>query len=751
MRLPTVLTLFAVAACLTADDEPALDAGPPPTSTAARLRSAMPANIRVALVLYDFADTPVDGSAEATRRGTSHVSFSDAIGAILFGNGADRWSGSLAGWYHDVTDGRTTVTGTVFDWVRLPRKDHVWRHENVESVQAECARTTGDPVSVPSRLPAGRFCRDAYQPPNNTWLVGPFSNATTTCPAGTIGTPFVPDGDDWCLAPEIVDANLVPAINAAARGVVGFSSDFSTPLGFRPEAFDVVIYATSYGIKGVHVGGKTAFVQAINREQLMTMATHEVGHVLGLPHANRARCPSFGEPRACTSAGEYGDTSSMMGADNPHYFSGYEKLAIGALPASARLDVTASGRYVLPASELATATPRVLRIRANATYPGTTHQAYYYLDTRRPIRFDTEVGDWTFNRGLSLRLAPDEGVSFTTATRPTLCGAACSGYHEVHSALLIDAKPTTDDVADAAFVEGASYSDRATGVTLQVARVDDDATTIDVTFRPARTRLFFYGASAGTLRNAFQTAAGLIQLNALVTGASPNWTTIVGAHHGGMLWYQRGSGSGYASFVDANDVYHSAGAQQLTAGWTHLVPVGRSNFLFYERGTGRYTTADMASDGRLTERPLSGGFDSNWDLIAGTLTGWVVFYRADGHMTVGRLDGTGAITEWRDVPARAGFTAVASVRDSTLVFYNRASGAAQVVRLSDGHAQSSPSVNWGVGFDQIIGGGNGALLRYRTSDGATISATVDDSGVLRDVGVVTGMQPGLILGAAGGV
>ncbi len=121
---------------------------------------------------------------------------------------------------------------------------------------------------------------------------------------------------------------------------------------------------------------------------------HDVGHGLGLPHANSWACGSvaFGDP-ACKGV-EYGNLYDMMGGQ-PYggHFNGYRKDIMGWLGNGELQEVTASGEYsILPlsctSSTCSGQKTKVLKVRRN----NAADPSWFYIEHRRPIGADARLG-----------------------------------------------------------------------------------------------------------------------------------------------------------------------------------------------------------------------------------------------------------------------------------------------------------------------------------------------------------------------
>ncbi len=209
----------------------------------------------------------------------------------------------------------------------------------------------------------------------------------------------------------------------------------------------------------------------INGYLQLRVLAHELGHNLGVHHANALSC-SDGVVRTalagtCTMT-EYGDPYSVMGSGSTRQFSAYHKAELGWLAPTGAYTVTASGTYHVAPSELSTDAPQMLRIVRGADA--------LYVDVRQPFgtAFDAFAAGSSPVSGVMIRVAP---ATFNM-TQPAL----------------VDATPSTSTYSDAALVPGQSLTDPVTGATITTVDVGPTGATVQVAM-PG-------GASAPTLPGA---------------------------------------------------------------------------------------------------------------------------------------------------------------------------------------------------------------------------------------------------------
>jgi hypothetical protein len=200
----------------------------------------------------------------------------------------------------------------------------------------------------------------------------------------------------------------------------------------------------------------------INGYLQLRVLAHELGHNLGVHHANALQCSSGGLRTALTgtcSSVEYGDPFSVMGSGSTQQFPAYHKGELGWLSPTSTYTVTASGTYTVAPSEDTTGAVQLLRIVRGSDA--------LYVDFRQPFGtfFDVFAPGTPPVNGVMIR----QGPLAYNQTQPSL----------------IDTTPQTSTYQDAALTPGNSLTDPGSGITIETDAVAPDSATVTITMPSA--------------------------------------------------------------------------------------------------------------------------------------------------------------------------------------------------------------------------------------------------------------------------
>ncbi|MFV7783626.1 Ig-like domain-containing protein [Shewanella marisflavi] len=233
--------------------------------------------------------------------------------------------------------------------------------------------------------------------------------------------------------------------------------------GFEPANYQHVMYLIpthpkcTWSGKG-NVGGPRTWIK---RVQLSTI-NHELGHNLGLYHANKKDCGSVTTDGTSCTVSEYGDFLSAMSATNtPKHFNGFHKEQLGWLEGRL-VEVTQTGTVTLSSLETVdTFAPKVAKISRGVDASGNAQ--WYYLEYRQAQGFDSSLDTQTaeFLSGIRLREGTD---------------------NQPISSYLLDPTPnsTSYDWDDISLAPGQSY--QQDGIAIRVTSSNNSQVVVDVQF-----------------------------------------------------------------------------------------------------------------------------------------------------------------------------------------------------------------------------------------------------------------------------
>jgi hypothetical protein len=228
----------------------------------------------------------------------------------------------------------------------------------------------------------------------------------------------------------------------------------ATAAGVDLSGYNIVAYAfPNIGCDWAGLGGGGNFW--LNGTTSLRVISHEVGHVLGLGHANSVRCDSgqYADTSGCTR-NEYGSPFDVMGAASQGHFHAGAKSYLDYIEERTGTPgiqtVTRSGEYDVFPYATNTAQIKALRI------PRLANQAMH-VEYRTPTGFDASLG------------APRTGprVQITTGANT-----------------LIDLTPATTTWNDASLEVGSSYDETGTGIRVQLLAADATRARVRVDLDP---------------------------------------------------------------------------------------------------------------------------------------------------------------------------------------------------------------------------------------------------------------------------
>lgn len=184
--------------------------------------------------------------------------------------------------------------------------------------------------------------------------------------------------------------------------------DAATAAGIDLSAYTNVVYAfprqsACWWGGFANLPGRNSWV---NGSLSLYVASHELGHNFGLNHASSLTCTSGGVPVAYSdncARDEYGDPFDVMGRQGHRRVDNFHLWQLGLLSAADVETVTGSGTYHVAPAELASGSPRIVRVPRPSG-------DWYYLEFRQPYGlFDDFSPDAAVVNGVSIRIAPGVG------------------------------------------------------------------------------------------------------------------------------------------------------------------------------------------------------------------------------------------------------------------------------------------------------------------------------------------------------
>ena len=199
----------------------------------------------------------------------------------------------------------------------------------------------------------------------------------------------------------------------------------------------------------------------VNGSFALRVVAHEMGHNLGLYHAQSLDCGAAPIGPSCTSD-PYGDVLDTMGGTSINHFNAFQKERLGWIGAAGQppvVTVTQSGTYWLDPYELGGGTAKALKIWKSGSNGART---FYYVEMRRGLGSDSAMRSSTNLMN---------GVVVHTGTE-----------NNANSSFLLDMTPETASFSDAALTVGRSFTDGAAHVTIAPLSVSDTGGYVAVSF-----------------------------------------------------------------------------------------------------------------------------------------------------------------------------------------------------------------------------------------------------------------------------
>jgi hypothetical protein len=194
----------------------------------------------------------------------------------------------------------------------------------------------------------------------------------------------------------------------------------------------------------------------VNGSLTPVVASHELGHNLGLYHSHALECGAASMGGSCSSI-DYGDVFDVMGSGNgPSHLNAVQKNLLGWLDYNASppiTEVTTSGTYTIDPLETAGTNPKALRIKTAA-------DDWLYVEYRRPVGFDGYL-----------------------SSNPNVMGGVLVHYFNgsADGIYLLDMTPATSSWNDPALGVGQTFQDTVGKVSVTTSWVNGTTAGINVT------------------------------------------------------------------------------------------------------------------------------------------------------------------------------------------------------------------------------------------------------------------------------
>ena len=214
-----------------------------------------------------------------------------------------------------------------------------------------------------------------------------------------------------------------------------------------------------------------------NRGFGLPLVMHEMGHNLGLYHSHSLDCGAAVVGSAGCTTSEYGDALDVMGgtpsvgsaSNRPSaHFNAFQKERLGWLNAGISPPLTTvqnnSGQFSIANLEAPrNNTPRALKIANQLPTCNLPPTEWYYVEKREAVGFDSFLAE--------LPNSVSSGVIVHRVTE----GDADSSY-------LLDMTPATSNWPDVQLNAGSTFTDPATGLSIQPASVGTGFANVNITY-----------------------------------------------------------------------------------------------------------------------------------------------------------------------------------------------------------------------------------------------------------------------------
>lgn len=292
-------------------------------------------------------------------------------------------------------------------------------------------------------------------------------NTPATCDIGVYGQPAITAADSLVNYNNYKYVMVVFPNNTCSYGGVAY---------YPPG----VTYQTGEGAKTIQLSALPHnYILPWGRQ----VGAHELGHSMGLKHANGWECGTTSIGPSCTSTA-YADHFDVMGYSYTYgaHYGAYNKEFLQWVPSSSAQLVTQSGTYTVQRVETATTGIQSLKIPREGT------STYYNVENRTAILWDQSLPSNAVSGGLLKIIA--NTISGIVALEPNI----------------IDSSPNSqasNDFNDGGWTLGSTFTDSERGLTIQPVSKSNGVLSVAVNFFAPTLLSPAHNASLTTLRPIF--------------------------------------------------------------------------------------------------------------------------------------------------------------------------------------------------------------------------------------------------------
>ncbi|MDO8429159.1 MAG: LamG-like jellyroll fold domain-containing protein [Candidatus Daviesbacteria bacterium] len=369
------------------------------------------------------------------------------------------------------------------------------------------------------------------------------------------------------------------ALNKAAESGVNLEG-YSRLVFILPKA-NCGLFSVGWGTVGGNPSEAYIVIDPINFTAMgMRTVVHELGHNLGLNHANNLLCgsKSIDVYTNCFES-EYGDPFDAMGSSGAYHLSGPHKDQLGWLDNARIQSISQSGTYKVSPLEVDNNETHVLIV------PKTDTDQFYYIEYRQPIGYDS-----------SLRSEGTSGVQVRILGKSDI---------EPFRPKILDLKyQTYGDLRDAALNDGESFVDPANNISIKQLSHDSNFATVEINLKDGKPQWWKFDEGSGiTARSSLNPATATLNR--------------------GPVWITKGCVSGKCLSFDGVDDYVRT---------NYTIPAGADFTISV------WVNSTMQTNSRSVFRPIiTQGLTDNTGANAGKIQGILIQTPKAGEVDHGKI------------------------------------------------------------------------------------------------------------------